>query len=53
MPCICIRSNSILRHKQSHQHKEAMELEEARVQSEKDGGIVSVLKKSGKLKKIH
>lgn len=40
VPCICIRSNSISRHEQSDQHKEAVELEKAKQQSEKDGGIV-------------
>ena len=39
-PCICIRSNSVLRHEQSDQHKEAVELEKAKQQSERDGGIV-------------
>ena len=40
VPCICIRSNSVLRHEQSYQHKEAVELEKAKQQSERDGGII-------------
>uniref|UniRef100_A0A1X7UFB2 Uncharacterized protein n=1 Tax=Amphimedon queenslandica TaxID=400682 RepID=A0A1X7UFB2_AMPQE len=45
VPCICIRSNSVLRHEQSDQHKEAVELEKAKQQSEKDGGNVNSFEK--------
>ena len=52
-PCICIRSNSVLRHEQPDQHKEAVELEK---QSNRVRGmevLFIVFIKFGKLKKNH
>ena len=38
-PCVCLRKDSIRRHSQSLQHKEAVEKELARERSSRDGGI--------------
>ena len=44
---------TVLRHEQSDQHKEAVELEKAKQQSERDGGIVHSFDKVWEAEKNH
>ena len=41
LPCVCVRSHSIVRHEQSELHIEAVKLENEKKRSERDGGIVA------------
>lgn len=41
VPCTCMRSGSVSRHENSQQHIDAVKLQEQKVQSESDGGIVA------------
>jgi hypothetical protein len=45
VPCICVRLNSVHRHERSEQHIEAVELNNIKLQSEKDGGIAACFDK--------